>query len=149
MNSSIIKTSILATWISLPFSTWGAHLRTQSPQFNEWVGVIHSQFDDLPGAGLWFLYFWPAMGFIYLFYTLLITAGMVVMWAAAKRESLPVKIISLAISIVFLLLALQTFTSVLESLFWGFYILAAGELLLVIGLVCSVVWVYRSFYADY
>ena len=102
MSFSIFKTALLATWISVPLSTWGAYLSVQSPLFHHWINTIHKRADDLPGAGLMFLASWECHGMFYLVNALLITVGMVWMWAAAKHPSRLAQIFSLAIACVLL-----------------------------------------------
>lgn len=138
MRFSIFKTSILAVWISFLLSTLGAYLRVQSPLFRQWIGDIHRRFDDIPGAGLAFVSSWECHSVEYLFKALLITVGMVWMWGSAKRQSRLAQIFSLGIALILLLAGLDTFASIWwTDLSYGFYVLAVGKLLLIIGLLCS------------
>ena len=137
MSNSIAKLSLLVSWFSVPLSTLGSYLQIQTPRFYDRLTYIQSQYDDLPGAGLWLLYCWPCLGFMYLIITLFITIGMITMWAIARRKSLLTQIISLTIGLGLWLVLLKTLVSVWQEISWGFYVLASGQLLLAIGLIGS------------
>lgn len=137
MSNLSAKLSLLITWTSLPLGTWGFHLRTQAPWFGEWTSHIQSQFDDLPGAGLWILYCWPCAGFIRLSSTSLIIVGIFVMWKAAKSRRQLCRRTSLAIAFGFGLVLLRIIFFAMKSVSWGFYVLAFGDLLLAVGLLFS------------
>lgn len=130
-------------WLSLPLLSLGDFLRTRSPQFNEWIGGIHSQYHDLPGAGLFLLVFSPITIVIYLI-AITITAGcMQLIWALAKTPNAVAKFTSVPISSFFFLITISTFNSVWDSLSWRFYILALGELVFAIGVIFGLaVYVY-------
>ncbi len=133
MKLSLTRGAVLLIWSSFFLSTWGTYLRNESVQFPQWLESIHGQYNDLPGAGLWLVYCWECNAFISLIGAVVMTAILLI----TKETENVARIVVKLVTIVFLSMSLLVLVSALKSLFWGFFVLAMGEMLLVIGLLCG------------
>ena len=79
------------------------------------------------------MYCWECNAFISLIGAVVMTAILLI----TKETENVARIVVNFLTIAFLLMSLLVLVSALKSLFWGFFVLAMGEMLLVIGLLCG------------
>ena len=134
------RISLSAIWMSYPLTVLGTPLKMRSPLFNEWGGHVHSQLSgDVPGAALG-VALSPYLAGVYYFAVLaLITVTMLTFWHLAKQRDLLTRIIALAIGVVLVIAFWRVLTATIGSFRWLFYLLAAGELMLAVGIFLGLI----------
>ncbi|MDJ0713795.1 MAG: hypothetical protein QNJ54_06205 [Prochloraceae cyanobacterium] len=132
MKFSLSKVALILIWGGFFLSSWGSYLRIESSKFHKWLESVHSQYDDLPGAGLWLAYCWQCTGFIYLISTIFIT------FILFLREETSDTITINFFTIMFLFISFLILISALQSLFYVFFAIAIGQILLTIGILCGI-----------
>ncbi|WP_446880127.1 hypothetical protein [Phormidesmis sp. 146-33] len=136
--------SILMLGAGFLLITLGKYLRYQSPLFNQWTGSIQSQFDDVPGAGLFLLVPSYLTITIDLILTGIAISGMFLMWSMARRRNPLLRIVLLLTGSLLASSALAAFNSAWDSFRWSFYTLAVGQILWGSGLVCNIIAIFNS-----
>lgn len=137
-KDSLALLSHLIVWLSFLLIALGDFTRTNSPQFGPWTDSIHSQYDDLPGAGLFLLVFSPFSLAVYLISTALTSGCIQLMLELARSSKTVVKIVSMIVAIFLIFLSMSNLIEALNNLSWQFYIFAMGQLVFSAGVACGV-----------
>lgn len=135
-------------WLSVLILGIGTRLRELSPRFEEWFNSLSASSDMEPGLGL-------ALGVSSIFVTTIWVMGVfcflgavaVVTWIL-RWNKVPGSI-KAGILVVFSMcctwVSISLIASAVDSLEWGFVLVACGELLTAIGIVSNVVKVAKDY----
>lgn len=145
---SLSSVSFVVVWLSFPLLVLGDYLRTNSWQFQDWLRSIHSQYQDLPGAGLFLLFFSPSSILFHLLLVCFAAGYICVMLDLAKSSNLVTKLVSILLCGLWIRILELLVNSAQKNLSWHFSVYATGELFLAAGGVLSLVAYGRVLAAD-
>jgi len=128
----------------VPVLSVGARLRGAHPRFDEWFNYIAQSYQGDPGLGL-------AIGTWWIFVLIATSITVVVMivllygmcWLGTKKNLWRGVAIGVS-SLIFLFVGTQLAISSGKSIQWGFYPLAAGELMAGVAVICGYIAVWNE-----